>query len=97
MHRGAIGMLVLAAAVAISTAAEAHAFLMHANPLAGSTVRESPKEIRLYFSEEIEPVFSGIGLATKAGEKIETGPSIQTIAPNSLPRLPYRLRPGSTG
>jgi copper resistance protein C len=80
MHRGAIGMLVLAAAVAISTSAEAHAFLMHANPPVGSTVRESPKEIRLYFSEEIEPVFSGIGLATKAGEKIETGPA--SVDPN---------------
>jgi methionine-rich copper-binding protein CopC len=74
MRRGVIGMLVLTAAVTISTAAEAHAFLMHANPPVGSTVRESPREIRLYFSEEIEPVFSGIELATKAGEKIATGP-----------------------
>lgn len=80
MHRGVIGLLVLAAVVAIATAVEAHAFLMHANPPVGSTVRESPREIRLYFSEEIEPVFSGIELATKAGEKIATGPT--SVDPN---------------
>jgi copper resistance protein C len=80
MHRGAIGMIVLAAAVIISTAAEAHAFLMHANPPVGSTVRASPREIRLYFSEEIEAVFSGIELATKAGERISTGPA--SVDPN---------------
>jgi methionine-rich copper-binding protein CopC len=100
MHRGAIGMLVLAAAVGISTAAEAHAFLIHANPPVGSTVHESPKEIRLYFSEEIEPVFSGIELATKAGEKITTGPASvdpydrsQFFATLTAPLLPeiYRV------
>jgi methionine-rich copper-binding protein CopC len=80
MHHSAIGLLVLAATVAIFTVAEAHAFLMHANPPVGSTVHESPKEIRLYFSEEIEPVFSGIELATKAGERIATGPA--SIDPN---------------
>jgi methionine-rich copper-binding protein CopC len=80
MHRGAIGLLVLVAAMAISTVAEAHAFLMHANPPVGSTVRESPREIRLYLSEEIEPVFSGIELATKAGERIATGPA--SVDPN---------------
>jgi len=53
----------------------AHAFLDHAVPPVGGTVSASPPEIRLYFSEAIEPRFSGIELTSIDGRPVKTGPS----------------------
>ena len=80
------------------TAALAHAFLSQAVPPVGGTVPASPKEIRLTFSEAIEPSFSGIDLATGDGRIIATGPAF--VDPGNdkqlvlaLPRLvPGRYR-----
>jgi copper resistance protein C len=59
--------IVVALAVVVSTsAAFAHAQLQKAAPAVGGTVSASPTEIRLKFSEVIEPRFSGIALATPA-------------------------------
>ena len=55
------------------TAALSHAFLNEAAPLVGGTVPASPKEIRLTFTEAIEPRFSGIDLTTGDGRAIATG------------------------
>jgi copper resistance protein C len=60
-----------------SMAALAHAFLNQAVPPVGGTVATSPKEIRLTFSEGVEPRFSGIELATGDGRAIATGPAIR--------------------
>jgi copper resistance protein C len=38
----------------------AHAFLDHAAPAVGSTVRAPPAQVRLWFSQELEPAFSTI-------------------------------------
>src|SRR3954452_15962864 len=51
----------------------AHAFLDHAVPPVGATVAASPTTLQLFFSEPIEPLFSGIELATAAGRPIATG------------------------
>jgi methionine-rich copper-binding protein CopC len=53
----------------------AHAFLDHAVPPVGGTVSASLPEIRLYFSEAIEPRFSGIELTSIDGRPVKTGPS----------------------
>jgi methionine-rich copper-binding protein CopC len=98
MRRSAI---VLAAILAGNPAAAlAHAFLDHAVPPVGATIAAAPTEVRLYFSEPIEPLFSGIELATAEGQTIGTphsavapGDSTQLILP--LPPLPpgkYRVR-----
>ena len=42
-----------------STAAHAHAQLDHASPAVGSTVSGSPGSVTLYFTEKLEPKFSG--------------------------------------
>jgi copper resistance protein C len=58
------------------TAALSHAFLNEAAPLVGGTVPASPKEIRLTFTEAIEPRFSGVDLLTGDGRTIATGPAV---------------------
>jgi len=54
-------------------AAGAHAFLSQAVPPIGGGVSAPPQEIRITFSEGIEPAFSGIELATADGQPIGTG------------------------
>jgi copper resistance protein C len=39
---------------------KAHAFIEHAEPAAGSTVQTSPAEIKIRFTEKLEPAFSSI-------------------------------------
>jgi copper resistance protein C len=72
-------LLLLLAGAALSlpsVSGLAHAFLNQAVPPVGGTVLTSPKEIRLTFSEGIEPRFSGIEIATSDGQAIATGSAI---------------------
>ena len=66
------------------TGALAHARLKKSDPPAGGAVATSPNEIRLQFSEGIEPKFSGITL-TRGGETVPTGPA--AIDPNDKATL----------
>jgi methionine-rich copper-binding protein CopC len=61
--------------------ASAHAFLDHAVPPVGATVATSPSTLQLFFSEPIEPSFSGVLLATAAGQRVTTGAA--AIDPNN--------------
>src|SRR5262245_11448560 len=77
MRRRFLVHFVTAAAVGIPPpTALAHAFLNQAVPSVGGTVAKSPKEIRLPFSEGVEPRFSGNELAASDGRIIATGPAI---------------------
>ncbi len=53
-------------------AAFAHAFLERASPAVGSTVK-APAELRLTFTEQVEPLFSHVAVQTAAGAKVTTG------------------------
>jgi copper resistance protein C len=63
----------LAFAVA-ATAAYAHAQLQKATPAVGGTVA-SASEIRLEFSERVEPRFSGVTLEAAGGASVPLGPA----------------------
>ena len=76
---------VAALALASPLAASAHALLKKATPAMGGTVSASPSEIRMTFSEGVEPSFSGITLATQAGASVPVGKS--TIDPNDAATL----------
>jgi copper resistance protein C len=45
--------------VIASAAAEAHAFLDHAEPRVGSTVPTAPRELSLTYTQNLEPAFNG--------------------------------------
>ena len=51
----------------------AHALLVGTDPPAGATLVSSPRQIRLEFSEQIEPEFNGIGLYDSAGIRVDSG------------------------
>ena len=65
----------------ISTVALAHAMLQRANPPVGGTLKISPTEIKLQFSESVEPKFSGITLTASDGMVLPT--SQPTVDPQN--------------
>jgi copper resistance protein C len=56
-----------------STAAQAHAFLDHANPLVGSTVATAPHELSLSFTQNLEPSFSSVEVTGPNGARVDAG------------------------
>jgi copper resistance protein C len=50
---------------------EAHAFLKDANPGAGGTVQTSPSEVRIRFTENIEPAVSSIRVFDASGKEVD--------------------------
>ena len=50
---------------------EAHAFLKRAEPAVGCTVQRSPNEVRIWFTENIEPAFSRIQVFNPSGKEVD--------------------------
>jgi len=49
----------------------AHAFLDHADPKVGSVLAKPPSEIKLWFTQEIEPDFSTIEVHDSHGNRVD--------------------------
>ena len=64
-------VLAVTAVMLCATPALAHAFLNHADPGAGASLAQSPKEIALNFTEKLEPTFSGVSVNDGAGHDVE--------------------------
>jgi hypothetical protein len=69
----AVAILLIAALAGGATAASAHPKLQSSNPAAGATLKTSPKEIRMNFSEELVAMFSGIEVKNGGGKPVPTG------------------------
>ena len=50
---------------------EAHAFLEHADPAVGCSVQMSPSEVRIRFTENIEPAVSSIQVFDASGKEVD--------------------------
>jgi methionine-rich copper-binding protein CopC len=50
---------------------EAHAFLRDAEPGVGSTVQTSPNEVKIRFTENIEPAFSSIQVFDASNSQVD--------------------------
>ena len=53
--------------------ANAHATLDHASPPVDSTSSSAPKEVVLYFTQQLEPKFSGADVQNSSGESVSSG------------------------
>jgi methionine-rich copper-binding protein CopC len=81
----------------VSTAANAHAFLDHAEPRVGSTVSAAPKEVVLFFSQNLEPAFSTIEVSDASGARVDQGKAkvsatTMRVGVKPLPPGTYRVR-----
>ena len=64
------------ALIGSSVSAEAHAMLDHASPAVGSTISTPPGQVTLYFTEQLEPKFSGAEVRKGAGNRVDRGVSV---------------------
>ncbi len=94
----AIRFVTLTLALASGTApALAHAFLDHARPLVGSTVKTAPSEVRMWFTQALEPKFTSAQLRASSGAVVGTGgvdaadPKQIVIRVNALPAGSYKV------
>lgn len=87
-------VLVLAAA-AVDAPANAHAYLDRAEPRVGSSVSSPPRQLSLWFTQNLEPAFSGAQVLDSAGGRVDQGARVDP-ANRSLMRVSLKpLRPGS--
>ena len=75
----------------IAAPAWAHAKLQSSDPPANSSVK-SPSLIRLVFSENLEPAFSGATLSDAAGKKL---PVPASVGGTTITLMPLALKPGT--
>jgi hypothetical protein len=55
----------------LQSQAWAHAFLDHAQPKVGSTLTGPPAEIKIWFTQNIEPAFSSIQVQDAQGREVD--------------------------
>ncbi|HEY2713822.1 MAG TPA: copper resistance CopC family protein [Chthoniobacterales bacterium] len=96
MKKMSIRSLTLILLLAWQTHAQAHAFLDHADPKVGSTITQSPAEVKLWFTQNLEPAFSKLEVQDAQGKAVDkkdahVDPKEKALLVVSLPPL----RPGS--
>ena len=67
------GAFLLFMMLASAARLEAHAFIQQAEPGVGSTVQASPSEVKIRFTEKIEPAFSKIQVFDAFGKEVDKG------------------------
>ena len=90
---------VLATCAMTASAAAGHAVLQRAEPRVESKVKSSPAEVKLYFSERLEPAYSSVRVVNERGQQVDRGDSQvdranPTLLRATLPALPagtYRV------
>ena len=91
MHKVMMSLAVGAAALVVAARAQAHAFLDHASPAVGSSVPTAPTVVTLWFTQDLEPVFSNVTVTNEAGQRVDLGNA--RIPPGSLAELQIGLKP----
>src|SRR6201996_9323188 len=83
--------------VTAGVTAEAHAFLDHAEPRVGSTVPTAPREVVLFYTQNLEPAFSSVEVSDANGARVDQGKprisaSTMRVGVKPLPPGTYRVR-----
>jgi copper resistance protein C len=78
---------------AAQSQAWAHAFLDHADPKVGSTLTNAPIEVKIWFTQSVEPVFSSVIVQDDKGKEVDKKNMRQddkdkTLLIVSVPSLP---------
>jgi methionine-rich copper-binding protein CopC len=84
------------ALIAIAPAG-AHAMLERAEPRVGSSVRGAPHEVTLWFTQKLEPAFSGAQVYSASGARVDQGRarvegSVLHVSLKALGPGTYRVR-----
>jgi copper resistance protein C len=70
----------------------AHAFVDHAEPAVGSQIRSAPSQVKIWFSEKLEPILSKIQVFDISGREIDKRDNLidqsnEALLTVSLPEL----------
>ena len=76
--------------------AYAHAFLDHADPRVGNTVKSAPRTVSLWFTQNLEGAFSTIAVFDSNGTRMEIGKASVDASDRKLLRVPVRALPAGT-
>jgi copper transport protein len=93
--RATVAGIVLAAALALPASAWAHAALLQTFPQASRTTNVAPAEVRLRYSEPVEPRFAIVSVTDAAGQQVTGGDPV--AAPGSPQTLVTPLKRVSEG
>ncbi len=85
--------LALAACALSATVAAGHAVLQRAEPRVESTLKRAPDEIKLYFTERLEPAYSSVRVVNDQNVQVDrrdsrVDRSNPALLRATLPRLP---------
>ncbi len=95
MTKPVLMLCVAMLASALAPHAGAHAHLDRALPAVGSVVRESPRELKLWFTQRLEPAFSTIRVVDRNGERVDNDdPQVDANDATTLRVTLRRLPPG---
>jgi hypothetical protein len=67
--------------------AHAHAFLDRSEPRVGATVHVAPAELKLWFSEEVEPAFTTVKVFDAKGKRVDKADARVDLADRGLLRV----------
>jgi methionine-rich copper-binding protein CopC len=65
-----IAVVSLLLAALTTGTARAHAFLDHSSPLVGSTVPSAPRQLTMWFTQNLEPAFSTVEVTGPNGARV---------------------------
>jgi methionine-rich copper-binding protein CopC len=83
-------------AATASVAVQSHAFLDHAEPKVGSVVAVAPGELRIWFTQKLEPAFSTAEVIDAGGRRVDTGRAEVDANDQLLLHVPLnKLGPGA--
>lgn len=88
--------LALVTCALTATAATGHAMLQRAEPRVESTLKRAPDEVKLYFSERLEPRYSALRVLNARGEQVDRRDSqVDRANPSALRASLPPLSPGT--
>lgn len=93
-------LAVAAVLASVPLVAAAHAFLDHADPAVGKTVAVSPSEVRLWFTQKLEPAFSHVEVSDEREQRVDrddsqvdkADPRVMHISLKPLPPGAYTVK-----
>jgi methionine-rich copper-binding protein CopC len=92
--RGARALCALAMAAMLAQA-DGHAFLDHSEPRVGAAVSTAPAEVKLWFTEPIEPAFSTMSVVDASGKRVDNADARVDSSDRQLLRISLgKLSPG---
>jgi copper resistance protein C len=77
-------------------AAHAHAFLDHAEPRVGNTVKGPPRTVALWFTQNLEGAFSTIEVRDANGAQMNAGKASVDTNDRKQLRVPVKVLPAGT-